>query len=51
MALIAAIGPLDYLLINRVLGRPLLGWVSFPVVAIGLSVLLAMQARPVTQVP
>ena len=49
MALIAAIGPLDYLLINRVLGRPLLGWVSFPLMAIGLSVLLAVQARPVAQ--
>ncbi len=47
MALIAAIGPLDYLLINRLLGRPLLGWVSFPLMAIGLSVLLAVQARPV----
>ncbi len=49
MALIAAIGPLDYLLINRVLGRPLLGWVTFPLMAIGLSVLLAIQARPVAQ--
>ncbi len=49
MALIAAIGPLDYLLINRLLGRPLLGWVSFPLMAIGLSILLVVQARPVAQ--
>jgi hypothetical protein len=49
MALIAAIGPLDYLLVNRVLGRPLLGWLTFPIVAIGLSLLLAFQSRPVAQ--
>jgi hypothetical protein len=47
--LIAAIGPLDYLLVNRLLGRPLLGWISFPIVAIGLSVVLAYQARPVAE--
>ena len=47
MALIAIIGPLDYLLINRVLGRPLLGWISFPIVTIGLSIMLILQARPV----
>ena len=44
MLLIAAIGPLDYLLINRVFGRPLLGWISFPLAAIGLSAVLAIQA-------
>ncbi len=44
MGLIAAIGPLDYLLINRVCGRPLLGWLSFPLMAIGLSVVLVQQA-------
>lgn len=49
MALVAAIGPLDYLLINRLLGRPLLGWVSFPLAAIGLSILLVLGARPATQ--
>ncbi len=47
MALIAIIGPLDYLLINRVLGRPLLGWLSFPIVTIGLSTMLILQARPI----
>jgi hypothetical protein len=46
MLLIAAIGPLDYLLINRVLGKPLLGWLSFPLIAIALSVFLVMQAAP-----
>ncbi len=46
MALIAAIGPLDYLLINRVLGRPLLGWLTFPLAAIALSALLMFQSRP-----
>lgn len=50
MALIAAIGPLDYFLINRVLGRPLLGWLTFPIVVIGLSIVLAMQAES-SQVP
>ena len=37
LSLIAAIGPLDYLLINRLLGKPLLGWLTFPLMAIGLS--------------
>ncbi|MCG8651961.1 MAG: hypothetical protein MI861_19125, partial [Pirellulales bacterium] len=46
MGLIAAVGPLDYLVVNRVFGRPLLGWFSFPLMAIGLSVLLAYQALP-----
>ena len=45
LILIAAIGPLDYLLVNRLLGRPLLGWFSFPLVAISLSALLAYQSR------
>ncbi|QDV46928.1 hypothetical protein Enr13x_68370 [Stieleria neptunia] len=48
MLLIALIGPLDYLLINRVWGKPLLGWVSFPLMAIALSVLLVIQAAPQT---
>ncbi|MAI30896.1 MAG: hypothetical protein CBE00_01845 [Planctomycetaceae bacterium TMED240] len=46
MALIAVIGPLDYLLINRFLGRPLLGWLSFPLVAILLTLVLMYEARP-----
>jgi hypothetical protein len=47
MALIAAIGPLDYFLINRVLGKPLLGWISFPIMAIGLSAILVSQSSVV----
>jgi hypothetical protein len=47
MGLIAAIGPLDYLLVNRLLGRPLLGWLSVPLIAIGLSAVLMLQSTPV----
>ena len=46
MALVAAVGPLDYLLVNRLLGRPLLGWLSFPLMAIGLSAILITQSTP-----
>ncbi|MCO8124925.1 hypothetical protein NHH03_24520 [Stieleria sp. TO1_6] len=46
MLLIAAVGPLDYLLVNRVLGKPLLGWLTFPLIAIALSVFLITQAAP-----
>ena len=46
MLLVAAIGPLDYLLVNRLLGRPLLGWLSFPLMAIGLAAFLVNQSRP-----
>ncbi|MCC9599597.1 hypothetical protein LOC67_03415 [Stieleria sp. JC731] len=46
LILIAAIGPLDYLLINRVLGKPLLGWITFPLFAVVLSIVLVLQARP-----
>lgn len=44
--LIALIGPLDYLLINHLLGRPLLGWLTFPLIAVLLSVALVVQAGP-----
>ncbi len=50
LALIALVGPLDYLFVNRVLGRPLLGWLSFPLVAIGLSAVLIWQSLSVTNV-
>ncbi|MFK8111501.1 MAG: hypothetical protein AB8B91_04850 [Rubripirellula sp.] len=46
MLLVAAIGPLDYLLINRVFGKPLLGWLTFPIIAIGLSAVLMMESKP-----
>jgi hypothetical protein len=48
MGLIAVIGPLDYLLINRLFGRPLLGWLTFPLAALGLSAILIHQSRPVS---
>ena len=50
MGLIALIGPLDYLLINRVFGKPLLGWLTFPIVVLGLSAILAWQATPLPAV-
>lgn len=37
LLLAALIGPVDYLLVNRVLGRPLLGWVSFPLSVLAVS--------------
>ena len=46
LSLVALIGPLDYLLINRVFGSPLLGWLTFPLTAIGLSALLVFQSGP-----
>jgi hypothetical protein len=46
LALIALIGPLDYLFVNRVFGKPLLGWLTFPIVVLGLSALLAVWSLP-----
>lgn len=43
---LALIGPLDFLLLNRLLGKPLLGWLSFPLTAIAVSVFLAYQSLP-----
>jgi hypothetical protein len=40
MTLLALIGPLDYWLLNRVVGRPRFGWITFPATAIALSALL-----------
>jgi hypothetical protein len=45
MGVIAAIGPLDYLLVNRLLGRPLLGWFSFPLTVVAVSGLLVWQSE------
>ncbi|WP_144058781.1 hypothetical protein [Rhodopirellula sp. SWK7] len=45
-ALIALVAPLDYLFVRRVLGNPLLGWATFPVVAILLSIALVIAANP-----
>jgi hypothetical protein len=46
LALIALVGPLDYLLVNRVFGKPLWGWLTFPLVALGLSALLVAWSLP-----
>lgn len=50
LTLAALIGPLDYWLINRLLGKPLIGWISFPlsVVAIAAVVVSLAGSRPVT---
>ncbi len=45
-ALIAIVAPLDYFLVRRVLGNPLLGWLTFPIVAVLLSVALVLAAAP-----
>ncbi|MEM6691266.1 MAG: hypothetical protein AAF664_17705, partial [Planctomycetota bacterium] len=37
LALVALVGPLDYLLINRLFGQPLLGWITLPVTAVGIA--------------
>lgn len=44
MGLILLIGPLDYLLINRLVGRPLLGWLTLPLIVIAFSVLLVRHS-------
>jgi len=50
VGLVALIGPLDYLLITRVLGKPLLGWLTFPIsVAIASVLLLAIGQRGKSQ--
>lgn len=46
IALVGLIGPLDYLLVNRVLGRPLLGWITFPLSVLLVSALLVAMGRP-----
>ena len=46
--LAALIGPIDYLVVNRVLGRPLLGWVTFPLTILLVSLLLIMVGGPTT---
>ncbi|MEM9586429.1 MAG: hypothetical protein AAGA03_04040 [Planctomycetota bacterium] len=46
IAFLISIGPLDYWLVNRLWGRPLLGWLTFPLVSLGLSGILTWQAMP-----
>lgn len=45
LALIGLIGPVDYLLVNRWLGRPLLGWLSFPLTIAAFSIVIVFWNR------
>ncbi|TWT87852.1 PrgI family protein [Neorhodopirellula pilleata] len=45
-ALVALVAPLDYFFVKRWLGNPLLGWLTFPIVAVLMSIGLVMAARP-----
>lgn len=40
LLLVALVGPIDYLVVNRVLGKPLLGWLTFPLTILAVSALL-----------
>jgi hypothetical protein len=40
LVLAALVGPLDYWLVNRVFGKPLIGWVSFPISVVAVAVLV-----------
>jgi len=40
LGLIAIVGPLDYLLVRKWVGKPLFGWISFPVAIISASCLV-----------
>lgn len=46
IALVGLIGPLDYFVVNRLLGRPLLGWITFPLSVLLVSGLLILIGRP-----
>ncbi|MGV3484898.1 MAG: hypothetical protein ACO1RT_10815 [Planctomycetaceae bacterium] len=46
IALAAMIGPIDYLVVNRLLGRPLLGWITFPLSVLLVSGLFLLMGRP-----
>lgn len=45
-ALVTLVAPLDFFLVKRWLGNPLLGWLTFPVVAVLMSIGLVTAARP-----
>jgi hypothetical protein len=47
IGLVALIGPLDYFLVNRILGKPLLGWITFPLSVLAISGVLLVIGRPV----
>jgi len=44
LTLAALVGPLDYWLINRLLGKPLIGWISFPLSVIAIAALVVSLA-------
>ncbi len=46
LALAALVGPIDYWLVNRILGRPLLGWITFPLSIALVSALFLGLGRP-----
>lgn len=46
IGLVAVIGPLDYLLVNRLFGKPLLGWMTFPISVLVVSAILVTIGRP-----
>lgn len=46
IGLVTVIGPLDYLLVNRLLGRPLLGWITFPISVLMVSAILVSIGWP-----
>ena len=41
---IGLVGPIDYYVVNRYLGRPLLGWITFPLIVLGMSGLIVYLA-------
>ena len=45
LILVAIIGPLDYWLINRLLGKPLIGWLSFPLSIVATVTLVILLGR------
>jgi len=47
LAYLAAIGPLDYLLVHRILKRPRLTWITFPLLVVLAGGLIVWQARKV----
>ena len=44
LALAALIGPIDYLVVNRVIGRPLIGWITFPVTVLAFVALILVAS-------
>ena len=50
-SLIILVAPLDYFVVRRFFGNPLLGWATFPIVVILLSVGLVFAAQPQAMSP